>query len=209
MLEKLKELLGEELSAQVETKLGTVELAIMNDGTVVKADKHDTLKGDLRLLQEKYDADLKKVNADLTTAITNAGDYDTLKGTLATLQGDNAKLSEDFGKELNTIKINSAIKVDLVKEQAKDIKSVLAHIDLSRVTLDGENLIDYTEQRDSTKKDFPYLFGEEVQKGNKITDTKDPDKQKNPWSKEHFNLTEQGRIVRENPSLAETMRNTK
>src|SRR5690606_36019732 len=25
---------------------------------------------------------------------------------------------------------------------------------------------------------------------------------KNPWSKEHFNLTEQGRIIRENPELA-------
>lgn len=25
---------------------------------------------------------------------------------------------------------------------------------------------------------------------------------KNPWSKEHFNLTEQGRIIRESPELA-------
>ena len=28
---------------------------------------------------------------------------------------------------------------------------------------------------------------------------------KNPWSKEHFNLTEQGRILRENPDLAKQL----
>ena len=29
--------------------------------------------------------------------------------------------------------------------------------------------------------------------------------QRNPWTKEHFNLTEQGRLLRENPQLAEQM----
>lgn len=29
---------------------------------------------------------------------------------------------------------------------------------------------------------------------------------RNPWSKEHFNLTEQGRILRENPQLAERLK---
>lgn len=32
------------------------------------------------------------------------------------------------------------------------------------------------------------------------------DTTKNPWSKEHFNLTEQARILRENPELAATLR---
>lgn len=209
MLEKIKQLLGEELSKQVEAKLGPVELAIMNDGTVVKAEKHDTLKGDLKTLQEKYDTDLRELNTKLEAAMKDSSDYDSLKGTLATLQEENQKLSQDFSKDLQDIKINSAIKVDLIKEQAKDIKSVLAHIDLSKVSLDGENLVGYIEQRDSAKKDFPYLFGKDIQKGTDPKGNNNPEPQKNPWSKEHFNLTEQGRILRENPSLAETMRNNK
>lgn len=34
----------------------------------------------------------------------------------------------------------------------------------------------------------------------------DGDTTKNPWSKEHFNLTEQARLLRENPELAATLR---
>jgi len=33
----------------------------------------------------------------------------------------------------------------------------------------------------------------------------DGDTTKNPWSKEHFNLTEQGRLLRENPELAKQL----
>lgn len=34
----------------------------------------------------------------------------------------------------------------------------------------------------------------------------DPAPEKNPWSKDHFNLTEQGRITRDNPDLAKSLR---
>ena len=58
MIDKLKELLGEELSKQVEDKLGKVELAIFNDGTVVPSDKYDTLKTDNKALETKYQTDV-------------------------------------------------------------------------------------------------------------------------------------------------------
>lgn len=44
------------------------------------------------------------------------------------------------------------------------------------------------------------------EKGRKIHDTDDVDSTKNPWSKEHFNLTEQARILKQDPELAATMR---
>lgn len=44
------------------------------------------------------------------------------------------------------------------------------------------------------------------EKGRKIHDTDDVDSTKNPWSKEHFNLTEQARILKQDPELANTMR---
>ena len=44
------------------------------------------------------------------------------------------------------------------------------------------------------------------EKGRNIHETDTTDTTKNPWSKEHFNLTEQARLLRENPELAATLR---
>ena len=43
------------------------------------------------------------------------------------------------------------------------------------------------------------------EKGRNIHETDNTDTTKNPWSKEHFNLTEQGRLLRENPDLAKQL----
>lgn len=43
------------------------------------------------------------------------------------------------------------------------------------------------------------------EKGRNIHETDTTDTTKNPWSKEHFNLTEQGRLLRENPELAKQL----
>ena len=55
MLEKIKELLGEELSEQVTEKLGNVEIGITNDGSLVPAEKHDTMKAELKATKEQLD----------------------------------------------------------------------------------------------------------------------------------------------------------
>jgi len=208
LIKKVADLLGEELSKQVEEKLGTVELAVMNDGTVVKAEKHETLKTEYGDLQTKYDKDIKEINEKLATAIADSKDIETLKQTLETVKGESKTLTDDLQNQLSDVKKVSAVKVDLIKEKAKDIVGIMAHIDMKKVSMDGDNLIGYTEQRDKIKADFPFQFGEDVQKGTDPHKNGDPNKErKNPWSKEHYNLTEQGRIVREDPSLAEQMKN--
>ena len=42
--------------------------------------------------------------------------------------------------------------------------------------------------------------------GRTIDPSKKGDSKNNPWSKKHFNLTEQGRILRENPELAKKLK---
>ena len=44
------------------------------------------------------------------------------------------------------------------------------------------------------------------EKGRNPHEPSDANSVKNPWSKEHFNLTEQARLLRENPELAATLR---
>ena len=44
------------------------------------------------------------------------------------------------------------------------------------------------------------------EKGRNPHEPSDANSVKNPWSKEYFNLTEQARLLRENPELAATLR---
>ena len=162
MLDKIKELLGEELSNQVTQKLGEIELSVMNDGTVVYAAKHDSLKTEMKTLQDKYDSDLLSINTKLEAATTNAADYDSLKGTLETLRADNIKAAEDHKLETARIRKNNAINVELLKnnvdEQYLDI--VKSQINTDNLIYDGDNLIGLSDSINLVREKFPKLFGQ-------------------------------------------------
>lgn len=86
------------------------------------------------------------------------------------------------------------------------IPYVLRLADLSGVDVGDDGVVDAKALRDAIEavlRDVPELKGSmtpgksgaEFSAGGGTVD-------RNPWSKEHFNLTEQGRIMRENPQLA-------
>lgn len=162
MIEKIKELLGEELTRQVAEKLGEVELAIMNDGTVVKADKHDTLKSEFKALEGKYETDISTANSKLETAINNSGDYDTLKGTLETMKAENIKIAEQHHVETLNIKKNSAVEVALLKANvdASYVDIVKAQIKTDTMNFDGDILLGLDDKVRVAQDKFPKLFGE-------------------------------------------------
>lgn len=78
MLEKLKELLGEELSEQVTEKLGTIELGIVNDGSLVPADKHDSMKAEHKATTEQ----LQKLQNDIKQLEGSTASIEELKEQL-------------------------------------------------------------------------------------------------------------------------------
>jgi predicted nuclease with TOPRIM domain len=162
MLDKLKELLGEELSAQVQEKLGDVELAIMNDGSVVKAEKHDGLKSDYKALEEKYQSDISEFNNKLEAATANAADYDALKGTLETLKAENTQIAEQYQKELLDVKMDRDIDKLLAKANLDEqyIPLVKSQLNKESLSYDGDNLIGGDDFVKQSQERFPKLFGE-------------------------------------------------
>lgn len=83
--------------------------------------------------------------------------------------------------------------------------------DLSAVDVDDSGNPDEAAIKaalEAVLKDLPELKGAPAPQGpsgadfNGVSSAAD----KNPWSKEHFNLTEQGRILKENPELAARLR---
>lgn len=159
------------------------------------------LQEDLKKRDEQLE-ELKKIDAE------------ELKAEITRLQEENKQTQKQYEKELNKIKLENAIEKALIAAKAKNIKAVKALLDLEKIKLDGEDLIGLKEQLDNLQKaeDSKFLFDDGRNnpqfKGFKPGDHSNDDLpivEKNPWSKEHFNLTEQGRIYRENPELAKQL----
>lgn len=158
------------------------------------------LEQDIKTRDKQLD-DLKKVDAE------------GLKAEIEKLQGENKTAKEKYEADLKQIQINNAVEKALITAKAKNIKAVKALLDLEKAELDGDTIKGLDEQLKKLQEgdDSKFLF--DVQSSNKqqfkgfkpgesIDGTPSG---KNPWSKEHFNLTEQGKIYRENPELAKQL----
>ena len=162
MIDKIKELLGEELSKQVAEKLGDVELAIFNDGSVVPADKYDTLKGTHKALEQKYATDIADFNKKLETASKDVGDVEAIKANLAKMQEENQSLMDKYKADTLNIKLDSKIDVALLKANADSqyIPMLKTQINKDTLSFEGEDVIGLTDTINKLQADFPKMFGE-------------------------------------------------
>lgn len=155
-------------------------------------------KKELKTQIEARDTQLKELkakaagNEELTTKITE-------------LENLNKQTKEEYENKIAALRKETSIELALKDEKAKNIKAVKALLDLGKVSLDGNNLIGLEEQLKTLKEKESYLFGEDTIRGrgtNPPGDLSTIEYKNNPWSNEYFNLTEQGRIFREDPELA-------
>lgn len=165
MDEKIKAILGEQ-AAELETKLkqAGIDIGITNNGTWVPAAKHDSLKDDLKIIQDKLsandgDTSLKSAELlDMKTELKTATDAFEQYKTDA--ERDKVKQSrvKSLEKSLRSAKMNPEI-IDMF------IKST----DLEKVKYsdNGEVTDDYiTSIKDSKKS----LFGAESTDSQKTKD---------------------------------------
>lgn len=118
---------------------------------------------------------------------------------------DLKKANDDWQGKYKETQLNTAIK--LAAKGAKDANDILAFIKKDGLELQEDgNVKGLEEALKGLKESKPYLFEEVGLKGRKPNETiQTPPGVKNPWSKEHFNLTEQGRIFKEDPVLAKQL----
>ena len=128
-----------------------------------------------------------------------------LTAKITELETLNADTKKDYDLKISELKKDTAIELRLKDEKAKNLIAVRSLLDLSKVSLDGDNLIGLDEQLQTLKESESYLFGTDVIKGNEPNLGTTPissEYKNNPWKQETFNLTAQGRIAKENPELA-------
>jgi predicted RNase H-like nuclease (RuvC/YqgF family) len=144
-----------------------------------------------------------------------AGDNEELRKQIEALQNENKEREKEYQGRLRDMAITTAIKLAVAGE-AHDPDLVASLIDKSKVEVDEQGNIKagLEDQIKSLRESKAFLFVQKQAdpqgklKGMNPADGREPSKGgiKNPWSKEYFNLTEQGRILRENPELAEQLK---
>lgn len=97
----------------------------------------------------------------------SAGDNETLRKQIADLQAENSKAKETHESEMNQMKVDFAVEKALSGAKARNIKAVMALLDLTDATLDKEgNVKGLQEQIDklAAADDTKFLFDTAPQK---------------------------------------------
>lgn len=202
----LKEILGDELFSKVKEKLGDKKVDIVSDGNWIPKAKFDSLNEDLKEMKSQIgerDKQLKELGE-------KAGDNSELVKQIEELKAVNEKTISDYEAKIKEKEFNYALETALTNTKAKNVKALKALLDLESVKLDEKGqVIGLDEQIKNLKSTDAYLFNEESGgiKGRVPNGSgKSGLGGLNPFSKEHFNLTEQGKLLRENPELAQKYR---
>lgn len=124
-----------------------------------------------------------------------------LEKTIKELQEANKATKEQYEDKIRDMTINAAIQSKLTDAKYPDL--LLTKFDQSKLSIaeDG-TVLGIDEQLAVLKEQYKDLFKPDLRGREPNNIGGAPPGTKNPWSKEHFNLTEQGRILRENPELA-------
>ncbi len=157
-MDKLKELLGEELFEQVQEKLGEKhKIDIVNDGRWIPKSKFD----DVNIEKNEYKEQIEGLNEELGKLKDKAKDNDDVTKKIEDLE----KEIEDKEKEMEKIRKTNAIKFEVLKANPKDVKDILPHIDDEVVKIEDGEIVGLKEQIEKLKEEKAYLFKEEAPTG--------------------------------------------
>lgn len=165
-------------------------------------------KGDLEEVKQQLKTSQDQVETltkELKTAKDKAGDNEDLKTQLENAIKKQKEDSEAYNKQLKDIKLTNAIKL-AVAGKVYDENMAAGLFDKSQLVLtdDGE-VIGINEQLEKIKKDKAFLFKTGEVKKMYNPEGGEPSPGVNPFSKEHYNLTEQGKLIKNNPAQAKEL----
>ena len=154
-MDKIQELLGDELWAQVKVKLGSTKV-IVDDGSFIPKSRFDEVNNTAKDLK----AQLAERDKQLTDLKPVAEGNEQLTKQLADLTAANAKAAADYEAKLVLTKRDFAIASAIAKVQGKNPRAIKALLDMELVKLEGETIRGLDEQFTNLKKSDPYLFGD-------------------------------------------------
>lgn len=206
----LKELLGDDLYAQVMDKVGDQKIDIVSNGQWFPKERFDAVNSEKKDLK----AQLDERDQQLSTLQKQAKGNEELQAAIVQLQEDNKKTAEEYQQKLDQQAFDFAVESALRDAKSKNIKAVKANLNLDSLKLADGKVIGLEEQLNALKESDSYLFEESEEQPPKLAGRQPHSSQgagavspagNNPFSKEHMNLTEQGQILRSNPEQAKQL----
>ena len=156
--------------------------------------------------KKKLETDIAERDKQLEQLKAAAGSNEELKKQIETLQAENKKASEEWQAKMAEMQLGFALERALTAAKAKNPKAVKALLDLEKVKLDGEKLLGLDDQLKELQKSDAYLFGESGKVGSGTNPPGAGTGEANPWKKDSWNLTQQGKILLEDPAKATRMK---
>jgi hypothetical protein len=202
MSEVLKQLLGDLYTEDIAKKIGEKELAVVNDGSWLPRSKYNEKDQEVKDLKEQLDAR----DQQLKDLEGKAAGNEELKKALQEAQEANKATKEEWEAKAAQMQLNFAIEKALTTAKAKNAKAVKALLDMEKVKLDGEKLLGLDDQLKAIQQSDPYLFGESGKVGSGTNPPGAGNPEVNPWKKDSWNLTMQGKILMEDPAKATRMK---
>jgi DNA repair exonuclease SbcCD ATPase subunit len=185
-----------------------IEKIMAEHGKTVNSmkDELDKVK-DYQSQIEDLKSQLKDRDKQLEDLSAKVKGNEELKSEIERLKEENKKVQQEYEEKIRRHAFDFALERALINAKARNPKAVKALLDTEKISLKDGNLEGLEEQLKALQESDAYLFESVDQpaglKG-RTPHPSDPNKltiTKNPFSKEYWNLTEQGRLFREDPEL--------
>lgn len=159
---KLKDIVGEELFKQLpedkQKEYKDKDYEDVSNGAFIPKVRFDQVNEQAK----EYKKQVGERDTQISKLKDEYKDVDGLKEKVEKLELDNKTQKEGYEKQLNDISFNNALEKALGVFNVKDKVSVMAHIDKSKLHLDGESITGLKGQIEPLKTSHDFLFEKEI-----------------------------------------------
>ena len=122
-------------------------------------------KGELDTYKTKVtdlEGQVASKDAEITTLKTQVGDTAALNEKITQLEADKTNLNNELTNKITEVQKNHALENYARDQKAKNVKAVMAMLDMGKITYENDTLAGHVEQFDALKsgEDTSFLFGE-------------------------------------------------
>lgn len=184
-----------------------IDRVMDENGKDIEAEKEKATTATAEL--EDVKKQLKEANSTITDLKKSNADNEALQAKVKEYEDTIKTQKADYEAKVRNLTLDSAIEKALSNAGAKHIDLLSKKIDREKLKIETDGKVTgLDEQISAYKESYKDLFIPKIEGRDPNNNGGGKPPVNNPWSKEHFNLTQQAKILRENPELANQLKNS-
>lgn len=184
-----------------------IDSVMDENGKDIEAEKEKATSTTAEL--EDVKKQLKEANSTITDLKKSNADNEALQAKVKEYEDTIKTQKADYEAKVRNLTLDSAIEKALSNAGAKHIDLLSTKIDREKLKIETDGKVTgLDEQISAYKESYKDLFTPKIEGRDPNNNGGGKPPVNNPWSKEHFNLTQQAKILRENPELANQLKSS-